>query len=75
LQVNWIDASNRLISSSGRIEPISGDWRSVRMVVEAPPDAATAMIFASPDVASSVWYDDFSFARTDEKTGKMSGTE
>jgi hypothetical protein len=62
LQVNWHDSGGKPISASLEAVPVGPQWKRYEALVQAPAQAGTAIVYATPEVGSSVWYDDFSFA-------------
>ena len=46
LQVNWVDASQKMVSTSGKVYSCGPDWAVYEQEVTAPTGAAFAMLYA-----------------------------
>lgn len=78
LQINWLDAAGRAVGVSIEVVAAGPEWRWHQMSVNAPEQAATAIVFVSVHEASEVWFDDLwlaagSRARPDSAPGNQGG--
>lgn len=63
LQVNWQDTKGAFLRADIEVRDVGDAWRRYEMSVIAPVGAVAATVYACPHGASSVWYDDLSFAQ------------
>jgi 4-amino-4-deoxy-L-arabinose transferase-like glycosyltransferase len=70
LQVNWQDTKGTFLRADIEVRDVGDTWRQYEMPVIAPAGAVAATVYASPHGASSVWYDDLSFAQVSLRVPK-----
>jgi hypothetical protein len=61
LQVAWMDADGNMLSWSGRLVPVTSQWREFHQAMMAPKDADAAVIWVAGHDPGDVWVDDLSF--------------
>ena len=64
LQINWSDAQGALVKENIEVLDVSSDWKRHELNLVLPPQAVTAVVYASALNPSVVWFDDFSFGTT-----------
>ena len=67
LQINWLDQDGNGTGEDIRVVSAETDWQSRAMALTAPANASSAVIFASTQGGSEVWFDNFSFAEINYK--------
>ncbi|OFV94777.1 MAG: hypothetical protein A3F68_12645 [Acidobacteria bacterium RIFCSPLOWO2_12_FULL_54_10] len=67
LQINWLDQAGNIADFNIRAVPAETEWRSFAMAAMAPANASRAIIYASTEGDSEVWFDNFSFIEFDYK--------
>ena len=60
LQVNWLDASGRMIQSSIKVVDVGRTPVSYTTTMRAPDQAAAATVYATPHDGGVVWFDSMS---------------
>jgi hypothetical protein len=61
VQVNWHDASGKLLQEQVEVINTVPRWERYRRSVTAPPGADRAVVYASALDPSTIWFDDLFF--------------
>ncbi len=70
LQVNWTDSQGALVKEDISTFESGTVWKHYEIGLQAPTQAARAILYASPLDPSSIWFDDVSFRQVEYKTSK-----
>jgi len=62
VQVNWSDRAGQFLSTDLQVINVGKSWYPYGAVITAPPQSASAVIYAACHEQGSVWMDDFSFS-------------
>lgn len=61
MQINWLDADGKIVVPKIEVVPVGPEWAQQTMWAEAPPGAATALVYITAHNDVPCWFDDFSF--------------
>jgi hypothetical protein len=64
LQINWFDGQGTSVKEDIEVLEVGSEWKRHELNLIAPPQAVSAVVYASALNPSIVWFDDFSFGTT-----------